>query len=288
MVNIYDIIQTLVPEYKITKKSSKRQHLVIKDIEKSKFTNFEPYGTFTNLFSCLIFQHESTLSANIGQYQTIDEDSYNFELDKLKEYMESYEFNPLINIKKMSSLITQNIVNNELILFLSGYFSCNIYIYSFESKLLKIYYLEEQLDPSKKSIIIVNKKDSVSPNVGFQTFDEKVILTHTSPLVVDLCDSIYTIGIGLKENKVLIIGSPGSSEINPPEFVLGPALKTDVETSVTVDIDDNIFIDTSNVLEDDDDYNKYDLLEFNIDIEEIYKKYSREKLMKCICKYYEK
>jgi len=153
MVNIYDIIQSIVPEYKITRKSSKRQHLVIKDIEKSKFTNFEPYGTFTNLFSCLLFQHESSLEKkteylsdrpllSTGQYQTIDEISYNFELNKLKEYMESYEFNPLINIKKMLSLVTQNIVNNDLILFLSYYINLNIYIYSYESKLLKIYYLE--------------------------------------------------------------------------------------------------------------------------------------------------
>ena len=41
----------------------------------------------------------------------------------------------------MLNLIGQNIVNNELILFLSGYFNVNIYLYSFESKLLKIYYL---------------------------------------------------------------------------------------------------------------------------------------------------
>jgi hypothetical protein len=302
MVNIYDIIQSLVPEYKITKKSSKRQHLVIKDIEKSKFTNFEPHGTFTNLFSCLLFQHgctleenkdcfplrqpKDTLEENTGQYQTINEILYNFELDKLKEYMDSYEFNPLINIKKMSSLVTQNIVNNELILFLSGYFASNIYIYSFESKLLKIYYLEEQLDPNKKSIIIVNKKDLLSPNVGFQTFDKKVMLTHTSPLVLNLCESIYIIGIGLKENKVLEFGSPGSSTINPVKFVLGPALK--IDNTITVDIDDNIFIDTGNFLEDDKDSNKYDLLEFNINIEEIYRKYSKDKLMKCICKYYKK
>jgi transcription initiation factor TFIIIB Brf1 subunit/transcription initiation factor TFIIB len=36
MINIYDIIQVLAPEYKISKKSSIKQHLVIKDIEKCK------------------------------------------------------------------------------------------------------------------------------------------------------------------------------------------------------------------------------------------------------------
>ena len=285
MVNIYDIIQVLVPEYKITKKSSKKQHLIIKEIEKSKFTNFEPYGTFTNLFSCLLFQHESTIQIyNLAQYNMIDELVYNSELSKLKKFIESYEFNPLINTKKILSLITQNLINNEMILFLSGYFNSNIYIYSFESNLLKIYYLDEQIDPNKKSIIIVSKKDTITPNLGFQTFEEKVELTHTSPIIIDLSTSIYTIAIGLKENKILDFGLPKSSLINPSEFILGPALKEGDQ----IVLDDNIFIDTNYILEDDEDLNQYDLLEFNIDLNKIYIKYSKENLMKCICKYYKK
>ncbi len=285
MINIYDIIQVLAPEYRISKKSSTKQHLVIKDIEKIKFTNFEPYGTFTNLFSCLLFQHESTININkLGQYDIIFEEIYNKELEKLKVFIETYEFNPLINSKKMLNLITQNVINNELILFLSGYFNSNIYIYSFESKLLKIYYLEEQIDPTKNSLMVVYKKDSLTPNIGFQTLEEQIKLNYQSPIIVDLCKDIYTIAIGLKENKILEIGLSNSSITNPPNFIIGLA-----ETSQQTEIDDNIFIDTAIELEEDEELNNYNILDYpTIDIEEINLKYSRENLMKCICKYYEK
>jgi len=285
MINIYDIIQVLAPEYKISKKSSVKQHLIIKEIEKCKFTNFEPHGTFTNLFSCLLFQHESTININsLFQYQTICQDIYDQELINLKNFIETYEFNPLINTKKMLNLITQNIVNNELILFLSGYFNSNIYIYSFESKLLKIYYLEEQIDPTKNSYVIVNKKDSLSPNIGFQTFAEKTKLNHTSLIITDLCKDIYTIAIGLKENKILEIGSPESSITNPPIFIIGLANR-----SVQIQIDDSIFTENAIELEDDEESNNFNILDHpNINIEEINFKYSRENLMKCICKYYGK
>jgi hypothetical protein len=291
MINIYDIIQVLAPEYKISKKSSIKQHLVIKDIEKCKFTNFEPHGTFTNLFSCLLFQHESTININnLGQYQIIYEDIYNAELVKLKEFIEKYEFNPLINTKKMLNLITQNIVNNELILFLSGYFNSNIYMYSFESKLLKIYYLEEHIDPTKKSYVIVNKKDLLTPNIGFQTLDpegtfgEKTNLNHLSPIIVDLCKDIYTIAIGLKENKSLEIGAIQSSVTNPSNFIIG--LNEQIQQ---VQIDDSIFVDNLVELEDDDEMNNFNILDHpKINLEEINLKFSKENLMKYICKYYEK
>lgn len=288
MINIYDIIQVLAPECKISKKSATKQHLVIKDIEKCKFTNFEPHGTFTNLFSCLLFQHESTINtSSLAQYQTINEGSYEQELSKLKVFIEAHEFNPLINTKKMLNLITQNTVNNELILLLSGYFNSNIYVYSFESKLLKIYYLEEQIDPTKNSYLIVNKKDSLTPNIGFQTLDEKIQLNHQSPIIVDLCKDIYTIAIGLKENKILEIGIAGSSLTNPANFIVG--LVAETIGQVQPQIDDSIFADNTIELEDDPELNNYNILDYpNINMEEINLKYSRENLMKCICKYYEK
>lgn len=286
MINIYDIIQILAPEYKISKKSSKKQHLVIKEIERSKFTNFEPYETFRNLFSCLLYQHESTIQiTSLDKYQVIEEDVYDIQVNKLKEYIETYIFNPLINIKKLLSLIAQNTINNELILFLSGYFNTNIYIYSFESKLLKIYYLEEKIDPTKKAYVVVNKKDLTTPSIGFQTFDKPnylINLTHTSPIIVDLWTKTYTIAIGLKENKKLQVGEDGESKTNPAEFNCGILENKNIELI----LDDNIFSDCTENLEDDDNLNNYDPFEFNIDLNKIYKKYSRENLMKCICKYY--
>ena len=199
MLNIYEIIKTLVPEYQINKSSAKKQVLVIKQIEKTKMTNFEALSTFKNLFSCLLYQHENSININSSdKYDNLDEEKYNGLLDNLKEFMEKYEFNPLINVKKMLNLIGQNTVNNELILFLSGYFNVNIYLYSFESKLLKIYYLEDKLNINKESIVLVMKKDLLTPNIGYQTLIEKNKFKYNDDFIQNLCKDIYIIAIGLK------------------------------------------------------------------------------------------
>ena len=69
------------------------------------------------------------------------------------------------------------------------------------------------------------------------------------------------------ENKLFIIGKKESEKIV---------------------IDDNIFndLEINNYLEDDVEGNLYNPLEFKINIKKIYKKYSKENLMKEICKYY--
>jgi hypothetical protein len=283
MVNIYEIIQTLVPEYKLNKTPLKKQSLIIKQIEKINFTNFESIGTFANLFSCLLYQHENVDINLSGTYNILDIDYYNMELAKLKQFIEKYEFNPLINTKKILNLINQNIINNEIILFLVGYFNINIFIYSFETKLLKIYYLEDKLISDKESIVLVNKKDILTPNIGFQTLNEKKKLKYTDELIQNLCEDIYTIAIGLKENKKLEIACENDIKdlLDDKLFIVG--IK-----EIEFIIDDNIFnsIDINNYLEDDKEANNYDPLEFKINLKEIYKKYYKENLMKDISKYY--
>jgi hypothetical protein len=281
MVNIYEIIQTLVPEYKLNKKSVKKQSLIIKQIEKTDFTNFEAIGTFANLFSCLLYQHEN-LDINLsGTYNILNSDYYNMELNKLKEFIEKYEFNPLINSKKILNLIGQNIINNELILFLSGYFNVNIFIYSFETKLLKIYYLEDKLNSNKSSIVLVNKKDQLTPNIGYQTLQDKKKFKYTDDFIQNLCEDIYTIAIGLKENKKLEISFDNTNNLDDKLFIIG------LKETIFV-IDDSIFnsIDINRYLEDDIVANSYDPLEFKINLKEIYKKYSKEYLFQDIKKYY--
>jgi hypothetical protein len=82
MLNIYEIIKTLVPEYQINRSPIKKQTLVIKQIEKTKMSNFEALGTFKNLFSCLLYQHENSININSSdKYDNLDEERYNSLLD---------------------------------------------------------------------------------------------------------------------------------------------------------------------------------------------------------------
>jgi hypothetical protein len=166
----------------------------------------------------------------------------------------------------------------------------------------KIYYLEDKLNINKKSIVLVMKKDLLTPNIGYQTLIEKKNFTYNDDFIQNLCKDIYIIAIGLKENKKLEIDMKSVEDKDNNIFITG--LK-EIDNSLLV-IDDNIFndIDINNYLEDDvEDQGCFTtdciklqatkeknyltcLAEFKIDLKKIYKKYSKENLMKEICKYY--
>jgi hypothetical protein len=142
------------------------------------------------------------------------------------------------------------------------------------------------------------KKDLLTPNIGYQTLIEKKKFKYNDDFIQNLCKDIYIIAIGLKENKKLELDSLSIDKIDNNIFITG--LK-EVDNSLLV-IDDNIFndIDINNYLEDDIEdevstctklqilskHYSSSLIEFKIDLKKIYNKYSRENLMKEICKYY--
>ena len=275
MINILDIIQTLAPCSLLNITTTKQSKILSnKQIDKVEFTNFESLSTFTNFFSCLLYQYMDIKIETNNDYDQISFNELNLQIDKLKKYMEDNTFNQLINIKKLINLINQNMINNELILFLSGYFNINIFLYSFENKLLKIYYLEDKLYIEKKSVIIILKKDILKPDVGYQSLKERIIYKYSDKFIQDLCDDIYIIPVGLIENKKLITSIQQENN-NFIESIL------DISPKILV-IDDNIF-DNNISLEDDDKF-KYPIFEYNI--KKMIKKYTKDKMMKLINIYY--
>jgi hypothetical protein len=205
MITIKDILFAISPNevnYYL-KQNNNKSILKIKEIEKKQFTNFESNMTFTSLFSNLLYLCKNLKLEEDNAKDIINNDLYDFELNKLKSFMDDYNFNPLINVKKMQNMIILNQINNELILFLSGYFNINIMLYSFDSKLLKIYYLEEHFNKLKSCAIVIVKKDTITPNLGYQSIIDNKCYYYDDEFITDLMTNIYTIPIGLIENKLL-------------------------------------------------------------------------------------
>lgn len=276
MINIYDIIQTLVPDYKISTNKTINNHK-FKKIDTIKCTNFISNQTFSSFFSCLLYSKiDKNIILNSLDNDKIDDEILEQEIEKLKIYMEKYEFNELINVRKMMNMISKNMINNELILFLSGYFGLNIYLYSYDSKLLKIYYLEDKLYIEKESVIITMKKDRFSPEIGYQTLIDKQYYKYSDEFIQDLISDIYVISIGLQENKKLELSNISLDS----NFIKGEVKQeNNIEEN---DLTDDIFRN-QHELEDDTDniFNN-----FKINIKKLLKMYDKNRMMIEINKYY--
>ena len=127
MININTIIDTLAPNYKHEIKKNNSLN-----ISKYDYDIGENYKSFIKCF----------LKAF---------DNYN---DFILIFLELTNINKNINRKKLINIIKHNIINNEVILLISGIFECNIWIYYEENNMFKVYYLEENFNKNKKNIII--------------------------------------------------------------------------------------------------------------------------------------
>ena len=225
-----------------------------------KTTHYKTSKSFTSLFNCILdlLNHDIPNDFEAPSQNLLD----------LKEYMEAHDFNPLFNMNKLLNLISQNIVNNELILFLTGYFNVNIVVYSYETKIINAYYLEEKINVNKKTIFVALNDKINPPHYGYQgvliDIEEDNILTFMHPIIKLAVETLYVIPIGLIENKNLYFtNAPIDNDI---EFNLG--IKKEEPS-----IDEQLFIKCDkNILEDD------------IDIKSVknIKNFNKNKLLKII------
>ena len=102
--------------------------LPVKDVnntlnEFEKYANVSSYKTsktFISFFNCILDQ--------LGCDVPTDFESQTNDLSKLMETLDTYNFNTCFNIPKLINIISQNTINNELVVFLSGFFNINICI----------------------------------------------------------------------------------------------------------------------------------------------------------------
>ena len=191
MININTIIDTLVPNYKheIKKKN-------ILNISKYDYDIGENYKSFIKCF----------LKAF---------NNYN---DFILIFLELTNINKNINRKKLINIIKHNIINNEVILLISGIFECNIWIYYEENNMFKVYYLEDNFNKNKKNIIIAFGKIKDSIEYGYQMcYTDKIkLFNYNDKIIQDFIINYLIIPIGLEENKQILYND--NDKYNNPLF----------------------------------------------------------------------
>jgi hypothetical protein len=189
MLNINTIIDTLVPNYKYNKINNN-----LTNVLKYSYDIGENYQSFIKCF----------LKA------------YDNNIDFIQYYLQITNINKNINRKKLINIIKHNIINNEIILTISGIFECNIWIFYEENNMFKIYYLEEHFNIDKKNVIISFGKIEDSIDHGYQMCYNKnnKLFDYDDEIIQEFLKKYLIIPIGLEENKKLIF----NKNINNPLF----------------------------------------------------------------------
>jgi hypothetical protein len=197
MININTIIETLVPNYKhsILNNNSNSNHNL--NISKYDYDIGENYQSFIKCF-----------------IKSFDKYKYN---DFILIFLQLTNINKNINRKKLINIIKHNIINNEVILLISGIFECNIWIYYEENNIFKVYYLEENFNKNKKNVIISFGKIKDSIEYGYQMcyIDNIKLFDYNHQIIQSFLLNYLIIPIGLEENKKLIYNDNDDDNSNP-------------------------------------------------------------------------
>jgi len=234
-MNVNTIISKLAPDYVYEKKkkvtSNKLAHITQ--------TKFDFSIGFDSFLRCLIYG---------TKYQ------FDLEKERIIETLSNFEFNEMMNSKKTLIMINQNIVNNEVILFLSGFYEMNIFVYSTKSKIMKIYYLEDTLCVNKQSNLVFLTQNPNTLEQGYQVREQSQLFNYKDDYIQGLLESIYIIPIGLIENKKLIT----SEKLDSVDFITGK-----IEPIKEFITEDSIFNPSSQItLKDDFDIDNFDIVQF--------------------------
>jgi len=184
-MNLTKILNTLLPDYQIVKVEPEKKAIVPNTYVT---TDFNKENTFDVVLYCIVYQ-------------------LNLDFDKEKENMlqnlRDFTFNELINIKKVLMSIENNQMNNEVKIFLSGYYQLNIYVYHTMSQIMKIFYLEDNLCTNRESILLFYNHDLDPTLSSYQTALDVKLFTHNEDYLATIVKDIYTIPVGLTANKIL-------------------------------------------------------------------------------------
>ena len=251
-INIHSILSALVPDY-VIKKTEKKETITIDNIDRTEDICDSSYET---VLKYILF--------NISE-----ENEYDAILNDINNKLESMELNELLNKKKITMSIEQNIVNNEILLFLSGYFDINIFVFHTMSQIMRIYYLEEQLCTNKKSILLFYTQEDDDNSSYYQTTLSKTLFTYDEEFIQNNLSSIYTIPIGMLAKKKLLTSTIKENV----EFFSDKIDDLNFITEDNILFSSNILDGTPDLMEHEVyDYKTFDVVAFN-------KRYNKKKML---------
>lgn len=187
-INIQSILSTLVPTYNFSEhfETNNTHNNIIQKTQNEPIlsTKIIDDYSFDALLSCIL--------------HNIKRKGYNIDNEKtsILEFLEIHTFSEYIRKKKIQTMIQNNTFDNDVKLFLAGYYDIAIYELT---NVLRVYYIEDELYVNKRSILLLEKRSD----------DEDIIKTTTEPTVFKFSDDFvnrvllgyYKIAIGLGEKK---------------------------------------------------------------------------------------
>jgi len=254
-ISLRNVIETLCPTYKL--ESDIESHTSIDTYEKSTYVEKNQYY---QVIRCLC----DVLNINLS--------SIFDECEILNKFILSHNFIEMLNMRKITVAIEDKVINNDLMLFLSAYFNCNIYVYYENCKILKIYYIEEIINLNKENVLMYFDPTDVCK---YQI--NKIPTKYSHDHILKCFPNILIAALGLGLNKQIIYGE--SESLRFAKKINNNVLATDYINEINIK---NINFPGTNV-EIISDFIKIESKKLIIIIKNIYKRYSRAKFTKNIC-----
>ena len=187
-ISLRNVISILCPDHKFENNTSTQSENIV-PYHTSKYTETSQYR---QVIQCIY----RSLYDEFLKQETVDN-----EINYINEFIRTHKFIELINMRKVATAINQETINNDIILFLAAYYECNIYVYYENCKLLKSFYMEENIEENKTAVLLFyNPTDEHK----YQILNESIELNHSD--IIKRFPETLLIPIGLELNKYIIIG----------------------------------------------------------------------------------
>ena len=218
MIDIYDVIKQLTGKdvnetsYKSLLMNKKEPNNKENHIDINTKTDFTFDGFISLLCSMLELNKEE-------------------EKKKISKILNNPNINLFFNTVKINNCIKENTLSDNLILFLSCVYKTYIYILNYPSNIVRIYYIDDYLESSNKSVFFI-KDYSENDEINFLYKNKNLdIFTYDNEYLQEYLKNFYSIQIGVNIDKILILASESNKN---KEFKLFENKEEDI-------IDDSIY-----------------------------------------------